>query len=161
MYYISLKSSLFKIPHVILVWCIIATVCLNGDIRLVGGSTANEGRVELCHGSQWGTVCDDGWDDTDAIVACRQAGFSPSSKLIQENDTKYFITYFFPCTDAAATYTAVFGRGMGHILLDEVGCSGSESSLFSCPSGGVGSHNCGHHEDAGVICTGEFPYVLC
>ena len=31
-------------------------------------------------------------------------------------------------------------------------CSGTEDSLHSCPHNGVGNHNCGHHEDAGVIC---------
>ena len=46
-------------------------------MRLVGGSTYSEGRIEVCDGlNQWGTVCDDGWDDIDAGVACRQAGFS-------------------------------------------------------------------------------------
>ena len=72
------------------------TVCLEGDIRLVGGSIANEGRVELCYNNQWGTVCDDGWDNNDASVACKQAGFSSSSK-IKSNEHFHWIYFLsFP-----------------------------------------------------------------
>lgn len=59
------------------------TVCSDGDIRLVGGSVASEGRVEVCYSNQWGTVCDIGWDDSDASVACGQAGFSLTGKIIK------------------------------------------------------------------------------
>ena len=51
-------------------------MCSDGDIRLIGGSVPSEGRVEVCYDNEWGTVCDDSWDDSDAGVACRRAGFS-------------------------------------------------------------------------------------
>ena len=51
--------------------------CSNGDIRLAGGVLETEGRVEVCFGHVWGTVCDDHWSSVDANVACQQLGFQP------------------------------------------------------------------------------------
>ena len=49
---------------------------------------------------------------------------------------------------------AGFGEGPFH--LDDLQCTGDEESLFQCPHNGVGSHDCGYYDDAGVVCyTGE------
>ena len=54
-----------------------------------------------------------------------------------------------------------FGGGDGPIHLDEVQCTGSESSVLQCPQNEIGNHDCAHSEDAGVRClTGEYCYVL-
>ena len=51
-------------------------------MRIVGGPSESIGRVEVCVSERWGTVCDNRWDNSDATVVCRQAGFSRVGTLI-------------------------------------------------------------------------------
>ena len=59
--------------------------CTDGELRLRGGNTSREGRVEMCYERQWGTVCDRYWGTNDAKVACRQLGFSSIGNFLHNN----------------------------------------------------------------------------
>lgn len=109
--------------------------CAN-KIRLQEGNTTCSGRVEIWHGGSWGTVCDDSWDLNNAQVVCRQLGCGSALKALKE---------------------AAFGQGTGPIWLNEVKCKGNESSFWDCPVKSWGHSDCGHKEDAAVICSGEEP----
>ena len=124
------------------------SACTSGTVRLVGGSSLLEGRVEVCVSGIWGTVCDDLWSSTDARVVCRQLGFSSSGNTIVIALSLYAI---YAIIGSIARIGAYFGQGTIPILLDNVGCSGTESRLTSCT---YSSHtlDCSHREDAGVAC---------
>jgi len=108
-------------------------------VRLTGGKVSGEGRVEIFDNGAWGTVCDDSWDIKDAQVVCRQLGFPDAF---------------------SAPGSARFGQGNGKIWLDNVHCLGNEMSIEDCGHRGWGIHNCGHHEDASVICLSKYDYFI-
>jgi len=99
-------------------------ICFN-DVGLVGGSGYNEGNV-LVNGQP---VCDDLWTQEDAMVVCRQLGYS----------------YGEP------TVNSFFGLVSTDFIYDDVQCIGDELYLSNCPHNP--SHNCGSREGAGVICS--------
>uniref|UniRef100_A0A8C2HXH5 SRCR domain-containing protein n=1 Tax=Cyprinus carpio TaxID=7962 RepID=A0A8C2HXH5_CYPCA len=105
-----------------------------GNVRLVGGNNSCAGRVEVYYNGEWGTVCDDYWDLTNTAVVCRELGCDETSNTMR---------------------AAHFGPGSGKIWMDDVGCSGSESSIFDCSKTKMGDQDCGHSEDVGVICSGR------
>ncbi|XP_059873428.1 T-cell differentiation antigen CD6 isoform X5 [Delphinus delphis] len=108
------------------------TCAENLDLKLVGGGSPCEGRVEMLEHGQWGSVCDDTWDLDDAHVVCRQLS----------------------CGWAVQALPGLhFAPGQGRIHRDQVNCSGSETYLWDC-LGLPGNGYCGHKEDAGVVCSG-------
>ena len=114
--------------------------CTNDDVRLAGGSSNTNGRVELCLNGEWGTICENFWDARDARVICRHLGF--------ESETAIGIHGY--------------GGGTGPIHRNLVECTGNESTISQCPSCTealcVENSQCpGHQYDVAVDC---FPQGL-
>ena len=63
--------------------------------------------------------------------------------------------------DSVALGGAYFGTGTGDILLDNVVCRGTESSLLECNTNPIGHHNCDHSEVAGLRCEGTYCKQKC
>ena len=76
-------------------------------------------------------MCDDYFSINVANVVCRELGYPGAARY---------------------HYYAYYGQGSGPIWLDDLACTGTETSLHYCFHNGVGIHNCGHSEDVGVVC---------
>ena len=92
--------------------------------------------MEVFYQGEWGTVCDDDFDMNDARVVCRMMGMGRALSYCSKNINQ----------------SCFFTAGSGKVWLDNLRCSGNESSLFDCSHAGVGQENCGPPEDIGVVC---------
>ena len=121
--------------------------------------------MEVCINDQWGTVCDDSWNSTDATVVCKQLGYAYTGSELLSKSGMRLITLSFSSSIQAhlsvhspiggkAYSNGHFGNGSGPIFLDDVQCTSSASKLLECPSRPILSHNCLHSADAGVGCEG-------
>ena len=103
----------------------------SGKVRLVGGLSSNEGRLEVYNDvvGRWGTVCSEEWDYQDAQVVCSELGFG------------------YP-----TNYRLSFGSGWGDVGFSRVSCNGHETSIFDCPVKSWSNNNCTHAYDVGLEC---------
>ena len=64
-------------------------------MRLAGRSSNYQGRVEVCVGNIWGTVCADFWDTSDTMVVCKQLGFSATGKLFKLVQMQIVMLFYY------------------------------------------------------------------
>ena len=106
-------------------------------VRLVNGTSAHEGRLEVLYAGEWGTVCEPNfltWREEEASVICRQLGY-PEGPHYQ------------------GVTTSSYGHATGAIWVTDVGCYGTENALTECSHDGLGSGTCSsHYYDVGVMC---------
>ncbi|XP_055081317.1 deleted in malignant brain tumors 1 protein-like isoform X2 [Periophthalmus magnuspinnatus] len=114
--------------------CVVISEALCGAhmVRLSEGKDRCAGRVELWREDQWGSVCDDHFDLKEAQVVCTQIGCGYALNVSGQ------VGLFPP------------GRA-GPVLLDDLNCTGTEPNLWDCPA--TENVDCGHKEDAGVVCS--------
>ena len=108
-------------------------------VRLGGtGSSESRGYVEAFGtNGQWGGVCDDSFDINDAHVVCKMLGFPSAKKAL-----------------ASGTADNVYGTAPSgdNFVLDDLGCTGSETSIFDCQHPGEWVEDCAPWDIAGVEC---------
>ena len=103
------KVNWFLILYILTHFIIFAFVDLN--VRLVGASVANVGRVEVFYAGVWGTINSYNWDIHDVHVVCRQLGYPGA---------------------ISSGYSNQFGFGTGPLWFYNVRCLGNESNFGQC-----------------------------
>ncbi|XP_041471187.1 deleted in malignant brain tumors 1 protein-like [Lytechinus variegatus] len=135
--------SLFQAALVIIVNLFALTVLSLTDpfeVRLDGGSNNTEGRIEVLYNGSWGTICDDNWHLLDAGVVCRMLGFDGAVGAPEYSRT---------------------GQGSGRVLLTNVWCLATTTTLARCYHGEIGdTSGCIHERDAGAICYSGDPFEV-
>ena len=116
----------------------VSVSCIAVTVRLVGGNSPAEGRLEVNYSGTWGTVCDDSFSNSSAAVVCYMLGFGHSGEVISNR----------------------YGAGSGQIWLDDVRCSGTEIRIENCQHRRWGHHNCGHYQDVSISCFNEVRLVV-
>ncbi|XP_062373429.1 deleted in malignant brain tumors 1 protein-like [Sardina pilchardus] len=106
--------------------------------RLVNSSHRCSGRVEVEHGTTWGTVCNATFDWQDAEVVCRQLGCGVPVEVLG---------------------AAAFGEGEGQVWSEEIQCGGNETQIQLCPTSPM-NHNCSHEMDVGLLCSATLGLLL-
>ena len=146
---------------------IVSSTCSDGDVRLIGGSTDYEGRVEVCINRVWGTVCQstshrswiNRWNSQDANILCRQLGHQDLGELFQcIYSVVICCQIHFTLLAGSVVFTNIgfsFGEGTGPVFLADLWCSGSETNLLECPHTVFVGTYCTHSRDVGVRCEGE------
>ena len=78
--------------------------CTDGSVRLSNGLIEQEGRVDVCVNGVWGSVCGEGWDQTDAHVVCGQLGYPEggTGKTSVSTCSFNFILHLFHRTSIAS-----------------------------------------------------------
>ena len=125
----------------------------NGTVRLVGGRSPHEGRVELCSGGEWTRVCDRSISNRDAQVICRQLGYPTESKTVSFHCT--YMLLLTPFADAEAQcclYRLGFGYDIQPTAKEIFHCSGDEQSISQCDTTPA-DISCGLNEHEIVSCS--------
>ncbi|XP_056005144.1 deleted in malignant brain tumors 1 protein-like [Ostrea edulis] len=113
------------------VWCANKTRSNDTAVRLEGGKFKWDGRLEVRHKGEWGTVCDNLFDELDADVVCRKMGFNYGGTVLRN---------------------AMYGKGDIRVWLDALECKGDETDISFCPFEEWGTTNCSHDNDVGIYC---------
>uniref|UniRef100_A0A7N6AUF2 Lysyl oxidase homolog n=1 Tax=Anabas testudineus TaxID=64144 RepID=A0A7N6AUF2_ANATE len=120
--------------------CNVPYMGLENSIRITGGRTRYEGRVEVLstdsNGTQsWGLICGENWSTTEAMVACRQLGLGYANQGLQE-------TWYWDSSNVT------------EMVMSGVKCTGNEMALSHCQHHKtVSCQRAAAKFAAGVICS--------
>lgn len=131
---------------------LLSEICSDGTIRIAGGSTSLAGVVEVCINARWGTICKNDWNNTTALVVCRQLG--------HQNGLHHNVFNLWCVKIVYNNYIGViadqsqFSAITRLVQLSEVSCRGNETSIYECSYSTSSSATCSGV--AAIVCQGMY-----